>query len=118
MKEEKLPARYFAKGRDKFSDNIIWQNREEGVAVSETRIRYKGRFLHVWEVNVEFLEILRKNEVSIPGFHFKTYAEINDRIQVWRLLDFRKEVKVAKVRKVLKEIGQRKIEAKRQAPTE
>jgi len=117
MKEEKLPTRFFVYPSDKFSNDVISLNSEKrAIKATETSIKYGKKPVNVWEVDLDSLRLLRKNRVSIPGFHFKTYAEINDRIQSWQLLEFRKEARVAKVKKVLKEIGQKKLAKKRQPP--
>ena len=117
MKEKKLPTRFFVSPSDKFSNDIIALNSERGdIQASETKINYKEESLPVWEVGLEALRLLRKNKVPIPGFKFKVYAQINDRIQTWKLLDFRKDARVAKARKALRKIGQRKVDEKRQPP--
>lgn len=119
MQEKKLPTRFFVLPNDKFANDIILMNKEDGTIVAtEERVLYKKEPLNVWEVDLKSLKLLLKNKVSITGFGFKIYAEINDRTQTWRLLDFHKEARIAKARKALRKIGQRKIDAKRQAPTE
>ena len=112
MEERRLPIRFFVKPSNSFSNNIIFLNQEEGI-IGETTIRYRNESLRVWEVKSSFLEILWKNKPSFPGFGFKVYAEINDRIQTWRLLEFRKKARIAKVRKYLEKIGRRKAAKER-----
>ena len=117
MKEEKLPTRYFIQPNDKFANDIILLNKEEGTLVAtEERVSYKKESLNVWEIDLKSLKLLLKNKVSITGFGFKIYAKINDRVQSWRLLDFRKGAKAAKARKKLRQIGREKIAAKQQPP--
>jgi len=119
MKEEKLPTRFFIEPENEFSNGIIHLNNERGTIVaSEERIQYKKEFLSVWEVDLKALRLLWKSRASIPGFKFRVYAKINDQVQSWQLLDSQKKARVAKARKVLRKIGQRKIAAKRQPPIE
>ena len=115
MGPQELPKRFYVKPKDSYSNKIILLNQEDGV-LGETRIIFKKKPLRVLEVTVDFLKVLRRNKPSFEGFNYTTYAEINDRIQRWQLLEFRKEARVAKARKDLRKIGQRKIEQKRQAP--
>lgn len=119
MEQKKLPTLFFVYPEDKFSNDIIYLNSENRyIKASETEIQYKKESLSVWEVDLKSLRLLWKNRISIPGFKFKIYIKINDRFQSWRLLELRKKAKAALIRKRLEKIGQRKIEAKRQAPTE
>lgn len=119
MEQKRLPTLFFVYPEDSFSNNVIVLNLEKGVIdAKEARIQYEKRFLLVWEVGLESLKLLWKNKVSIPGFKFKVYARINDQVQSWKLLGSHKNARVAKARKALRKIGQRKIDAKRQAPIE
>ncbi|MBU2037350.1 hypothetical protein KJ866_04105 [Patescibacteria group bacterium] len=115
MKKQELPVRFFVEPDNSFTNDTIDLNQEDGV-IGETKIKYQNELLRVWEVTLKFLKLLRKNKKSFPGLNFKTYAEINDRIQLWQLLETRKKARVAKARKSLREIGERKIFQKRQAP--
>jgi|GEM_PF-3129932 len=119
MEQKKLPTLFFVYPEDKFSNDVIYQNMERrAIDAKEARIQYENRFLLAWEVELESLKTLWRNKVSIPGFKFRVYAKINDCVQSWKLLGSHKNARVAKARKVLQKIGQRKIDAKRQAPTE
>jgi len=119
MKEEGLPTLFFVYPEDKFSNDIIVLNSEKGIIdAKETRVQYEKKFLRVWETGLDSLKLLWKNRVSIPGFKFKVYANINDRVQLWKLLGSHKKARAAKARKALKKIGQRRMAQKRQSPPE
>jgi hypothetical protein len=119
MEEKGLPTSFFVYPEDKFSNDVVLLNLENGaIRANEERVRYKEEFLPVWGVDLESLKTLWRNRVSIPGFKFRVYAKINDRIQSWKLLDAHKKARVAKTRKTLHQLGQKKMAAKQQPPLE
>jgi len=108
---------FFIEPDNGFSNGVICLNLERGViSAEEQKVLYKKTPIPVWEVDLRSLQLLRKNRVSIPGFKFKTYANINGRIQAWQLLDFRKKSRAAKVRKAIEKMAQKKMAEKRRPP--
>ncbi len=87
-KSNKFPVKFFVINLNKFTNNIIVNLVEKLHLNTEIgELTYKKKPHPAWEANPRLIKALEDARVEDNRIKYETYAEINERVQRWRLLE-------------------------------